>query len=63
VSLAMNPAGLTELRATLRNRLAQSPICDVASYGRRWEKAISELWTRWCEANPLDPFIGYTGPS
>lgn len=63
VSLAMNPAGLTELRATLRNRLAQSPICDVASYGRRWEKAIRELWTRWCEANPLDPFIGYTGPS
>ncbi len=63
VAMAMNPAGLTGLRANLRTRLAQSPICDVTGYGKRWEKAIRGLWSEWCDSNPIDPFIGYTGPS
>ncbi len=63
VALSKDHELLGQLRGTLRDRLATSPICDVKGYGRRWEKAVRNLWANWCEANILDPFIGYTGPS
>ena len=63
VALSKDAELLAQLRGTLRNRLAKSPICDVKGYGRRWEKAVRVLWAEWCDANIFDPFIGYTGPS
>ncbi len=63
VALARETELLVQLRGTLRDQLAHSPICDVKGYGKRWEKAVRALWTKWCDANTLDPFIGYTGPS
>ncbi|MBS0188943.1 MAG: glycosyltransferase [Planctomycetes bacterium] len=41
-SLAKDPAALATLRATLRDRVGKSPLCDGPGYARRWEKAVIE---------------------
>ena len=39
---------LTQMRASLRDRLLRSPLCDAASFARGFESALREAWTRWC---------------
>jgi predicted O-linked N-acetylglucosamine transferase (SPINDLY family) len=38
-----------ELRATLRQRIAASPLCDAAAYGRAMAAAYRRMWRRWCQ--------------
>ncbi len=41
-------AELADLRAALRPRLAQSPICDAPRFARDLEAAYRAMWERWC---------------
>lgn len=47
--LASNPAHLLALRATLRERVRSSPLCDGAAFVRRVEHQYRVMWQRWCE--------------
>jgi len=46
--LAADLDRLADLRASLRSRLAASPVCDGARYTRGLEAAFREMWRRWC---------------
>jgi predicted O-linked N-acetylglucosamine transferase (SPINDLY family) len=46
-ALAEDPAQLATLHATLRTRLASSPLCDGPRLARAFEAALRELWGDW----------------
>jgi protein O-GlcNAc transferase len=39
---------LQQLRQSLRERLAASPLCDAAGYTRDLEAAYREMWEKYC---------------
>jgi len=39
---------LTELRATLRQRMLASPLMDAKRFTRNVEQAYRQMWRRWC---------------
>jgi predicted O-linked N-acetylglucosamine transferase (SPINDLY family) len=48
VRLAHDQSQLTNLRATLRARMAASPLCDAGSFAQRVEGAYRSMWRIWC---------------
>jgi predicted O-linked N-acetylglucosamine transferase (SPINDLY family) len=50
--LAGDPRRLNEYRATMGEKMRQSPLMDGESYARGIEAAYRELWRRWC-ARPV----------
>ncbi|MBI3778769.1 MAG: tetratricopeptide repeat protein [Gammaproteobacteria bacterium] len=46
--LAGNPARLSELRASLRRRMTDSPACDAKTFARDVEEAYLMMWKKWC---------------
>jgi predicted O-linked N-acetylglucosamine transferase (SPINDLY family) len=50
LALAGDPGRLTDLRRSLRPRLAESPLCDGHAFARKIEVAYRAMWRRWCEA-------------
>ncbi|HYW42860.1 MAG TPA: hypothetical protein VE959_08390 [Bryobacteraceae bacterium] len=48
VELGRNPARLAGLRSSMRARLAQSTLCDIAGFTRKLENAYREIWREWC---------------
>jgi protein O-GlcNAc transferase len=60
VALASDPARLSELRLSLRPRMAASPLCDAPAFGRKMEHAYRTMWQRWCatrDAGRLQPTV------
>jgi len=53
-ALASNHPRLTELRASLRSRLQQSPIMNAPQFAHDVEAIYSTAWNAWREANPAD---------
>jgi predicted O-linked N-acetylglucosamine transferase (SPINDLY family) len=49
VQLAGNPDKLAALRASLRERMTNSPLCDARTFVRHIEEAYREMWRRWCQ--------------
>jgi predicted O-linked N-acetylglucosamine transferase (SPINDLY family) len=49
VELARDLPRLRDLRATLRQRLEQSPLMDAAKFTRSIEAAYRQMWRSWCE--------------
>jgi predicted O-linked N-acetylglucosamine transferase (SPINDLY family) len=50
-NLASNPGRLAELRATMRERMAASPLMDETRFTRHLEKAFRSMWRTWCKKN------------
>lgn len=50
VKLAGNRDRLSELRATLRQRMAASPLCDAKAFALAVEQAYRTMWRKWCES-------------
>jgi protein O-GlcNAc transferase len=48
--LAADLPRLVHLRATLRNKVRQSPLMDASSFARDVEAAYRQMWTRWCSS-------------
>ena len=48
VQLAGDLPRLTELRATLRERMKNSPLLDAPRFARNLEAAFRRVWQRWC---------------
>ena len=48
-TLASDLAGLSTLRANLRDQLLASPICDAPWFARNLEKAFREMWASYLE--------------
>ena len=47
--LASNLDHLAQLRSSLRQKIAASPLMDAAGYARGVEEAYRQAWRRWCE--------------
>ena len=49
VTLAGDWSDLAELRRTLRNRMAESPLMDGRRFARNMEAIYRQLWQKWCK--------------
>jgi len=49
VALASDPHRLAALRATLRQQMADSPLCDTHALTRALEGAYRSMWRTWCD--------------
>jgi protein O-GlcNAc transferase len=49
--LADDPVRLAAIRATLRDRLMRSPICDGRARARQVERVYRAVWQRWCRGS------------
>jgi predicted O-linked N-acetylglucosamine transferase (SPINDLY family) len=54
--LASDRAGLTRLRAELRERLERSPVRDEVGFTRILETTLRRMWRRWCAGEPPRAF-------
>jgi len=51
-TLAADLARLEELRATMRQRMRQSPLMDGPGFAQNIEAAYRQMWRRWCAGKP-----------
>jgi protein O-GlcNAc transferase len=60
VGLARNVGRLKTLRASLRERMRASSLCDGATFARHLEQAYRAMWQDWCD-QPGRPLPGSGG--
>jgi predicted O-linked N-acetylglucosamine transferase (SPINDLY family) len=55
VALASDLPRLQALRASLRQRMEQSPLMDAPRFARSIEAAYRQIWRAWCEMDSACP--------
>lgn len=53
-ALAVEPEGLAHLRATMRQRLAASPLCDYQQISSDIENAYRKMWQDYCRSKGVE---------
>jgi predicted O-linked N-acetylglucosamine transferase (SPINDLY family) len=48
-TLANDLPRLAELRASMRQRMQQSPLTDAKRFARNVESAYRQMWRTWCQ--------------
>jgi len=48
-ALAANPDALSKIRASMRQRMIGSTLCDAKSFTKHVETAYREMWEKWCK--------------
>ena len=48
ISLASNVEELERLRAELRDKMANSPVCDGRRFADEFTKIMRQIWHDWC---------------
>ena len=48
--LAGDSRQIADLRRTMRERIASSPLLDHKGFMRALETGYREMWRRWCDA-------------
>jgi predicted O-linked N-acetylglucosamine transferase (SPINDLY family) len=51
VAFSQNLDALAKIRASLRQRMAASTLCDTKSYAASVEAAYRKMWYRWCRSH------------
>ncbi|MBL7185319.1 MAG: tetratricopeptide repeat protein [Phycisphaerae bacterium] len=49
-----NLHALAKIRASLRQRIAVSTLCDAGAFGNKVEAAYRKMWHRWCRTQRAD---------
>jgi predicted O-linked N-acetylglucosamine transferase (SPINDLY family) len=52
VALAGTSAALRNQRSALRERMAASPLCDIAGYVAHYEALLQRMWSCYCQDPP-----------
>jgi len=47
-ALAAKPEALAKIRATMRQRMLVSSLCDAKTFADSVEEAYRKMWHRWC---------------
>lgn len=50
-ALANDPARLRNLRSGLRDRMANSGLCDGPEFARHFNSAMRDVWRHWCSGH------------
>ena len=50
-ALAQKPDALAKIRASMRQRMLGSTLCDAKAYTANIEAAYREMWHRWCRSH------------
>lgn len=53
-AFAQNVPALAKIRATLRDRMAASALCDAKGYAESLETAYRQMWHRWCKSRGVN---------
>ncbi|MHC4743854.1 MAG: O-linked N-acetylglucosamine transferase, SPINDLY family protein [Planctomycetota bacterium] len=53
-ALAQNLNALAKIRASMRERIFESPLCDGKGLARRIEAAYRGMWRKWCKSQRQD---------
>ena len=49
-ALAANLQALAKIRASMRQRIKDSALCDTKGFARKVEAAYRKMWRRWIES-------------
>lgn len=51
-SVSGNIESLAKIRASLRQRMAVSGLCDAGAFAKKVEAAYRQMWRKWCRDHP-----------
>jgi len=54
IALAAKPKALMKIRASMRARMAVSPLCNRDKFAANIEQAYRKMWYKWCKSKGVD---------
>jgi len=53
-ALAAKPESLVRIRATMRQRMAASDLCNSDLFVKNIEQAYRKMWHHWCQSRGMN---------